>query len=329
MRQSNRARVRALRGRASIAAAVVVSLLCVAGARPVGATIYGYLAFDVPGASITYGLGINNAGQIVGSYDDGSGRHHGFVKDGDTYTLFDVPGAKTTNAWGINDGGQVVGGYQDASGAVHGFLKDGATYTAFDYPGAFQTGATRIDDAGRILGGYFDTSLNHHGYLKDGATYSPFDVPGATSTTANGMNEAGQIVGYYDSPTAGFHSFLWDGSSFTSFDVGGLTFAYDINALGQIVGNVHVDVPGGVFAHAFVKEGDTYQYVDGLGSIGGLATGINDDGAIVGYYTDGVRKSGFLAVPVPESGSAVLVAAGVIALSAWRRRRGATPAPPA
>src|SRR5262249_7724972 len=78
--------------------------------------------------------GINNAGQIVGVFADGTGVHS-FLKDGATFTTIDVPGAVFTGANGINDAGQIVGGFNDVGEEDHGFLKDGATFTTIDVPG--------------------------------------------------------------------------------------------------------------------------------------------------------------------------------------------------
>jgi uncharacterized membrane protein len=64
--------------------------------------------FDVPGSLATGALGINNAGQVTGSYDDAAGRHHGFVLRRGRYTTIDAPGRTVTDAWGINDRGDIV-----------------------------------------------------------------------------------------------------------------------------------------------------------------------------------------------------------------------------
>ena len=80
----------------------------------------GPTLIDVPGATGTEAFGINNAGQIVGEFQDASG-FHGFLDSGGSFTTIDVPGATTTAASGINNNGQIVGYFVDASGE-HGFL---------------------------------------------------------------------------------------------------------------------------------------------------------------------------------------------------------------
>ena len=50
---------------------------------------------DYPGASDTFASGINNAGQVVGYYEDASGDidAHGFLESGGSFTTINVPGA--------------------------------------------------------------------------------------------------------------------------------------------------------------------------------------------------------------------------------------------
>jgi hypothetical protein len=86
-----------------------------------------YTTFDDPlgyslGISGTFGFGINDMGQVVGSYLDNIFNNHGFLYSGGVYTTLDVPLAEFTTATGINGSGQIVGYYTDASG-IHGFLE--------------------------------------------------------------------------------------------------------------------------------------------------------------------------------------------------------------
>jgi hypothetical protein len=82
-----------------------------------------YTTLDVPGAAQTILNGINDAGQIVGSFSMvGYPYPHAFVMSGGSHTTLDVPGAISTTAYGINDAGQIVGSYVDGGGTRHGFL---------------------------------------------------------------------------------------------------------------------------------------------------------------------------------------------------------------
>ena len=80
-------------------------------------------SFDVPDAVAdgTAADGINERGQIVGSYIDLDGNSHGFLIEGSTFTTLDCPGAGNTAAWGIDSAGQIAGTC-DAAGQRLGFL---------------------------------------------------------------------------------------------------------------------------------------------------------------------------------------------------------------
>jgi probable HAF family extracellular repeat protein len=239
--------------------------------------------FDFPGANWneTRALGINDNGQIVGQYIDGSGGH-GFLKDGDTFTSFDFPGAMATSAYGINDNGQIVGDYLDASLTRHAFLKDGDIFTAIVPPGAISAIAYGINNNGQIVGYYRDaTSRIIRGFLKDGEVVTPFDFPGAEWTSAHGINDNGQIVGTY-SVSGGDHAFLKDGDIFTAIVPPGAisAYAYGINNSGQIVGT---SSDGSGAFPAFLKDGGTFTIFD-FSEYGTWAADINNNGQIVGYY---------------------------------------------
>jgi hypothetical protein len=78
---------------------------------------------DVPGATSTEALGINNAGWIVGSFVDASGATHGFLDVGGVFTQIDVPNSFFTVVVGINSRGDLTGTYgSNADGLQHGFL---------------------------------------------------------------------------------------------------------------------------------------------------------------------------------------------------------------
>ncbi|HEX2591296.1 MAG TPA: hypothetical protein VHL34_07355 [Rhizomicrobium sp.] len=60
----------------------------------------------------------------VGSFTDGTGVEHGFMRTSNgVITPFDIPKASTTTAFDINMSNVIVGTYTDANGAVHGFIR--------------------------------------------------------------------------------------------------------------------------------------------------------------------------------------------------------------
>lgn len=82
-------------------------------------------SFDVPNAipNGTAANGLNDSGQIVGTYVGRDGNFHGFVRDGSTFTTIDCPGAVATIAWGINTNGQIAGNC-DIATQHRGFVAD-------------------------------------------------------------------------------------------------------------------------------------------------------------------------------------------------------------
>jgi probable HAF family extracellular repeat protein len=108
--------------------------------------------------------GINDAGQIVGTYGDAGG-FHGFLLSSGAYTTLDVPGEIYTGADDINDRGQIVGLYRDASDVRHGFLLTDGSYVTIDPPGATFAVAVGITSSGEIAGTYGDASGTDHGFL--------------------------------------------------------------------------------------------------------------------------------------------------------------------
>jgi hypothetical protein len=193
-------------------------------------TVYTFTPLDDPFANGgTSASGINNTGQIVGSYSvigvsPITHQGYGFIynrQDG-TYTTLDDPLAvhggvvPGTSAQGINDVGQVVGSYTGffsdvGPSGTFGFLYSGGTYIALNVPGATQTYAYGINNAGQIAG-YYTTGSVSHGFIYDGSTYTTLDDPlaGPGGTFAYGINNAGQIVGSYnDASGIGSHGFLY------------------------------------------------------------------------------------------------------------------------
>jgi len=104
-----------------------------------------FSTIDIPGASFTSATGIDNAGRIVGSFDDGQNRRHGFIRSGASSSIIDVPGADSTVIAGINNVGQIVGSFHDITG-YHSFIYSNGNFTTTF---AFVTG---INSRGQMVG---------------------------------------------------------------------------------------------------------------------------------------------------------------------------------
>jgi uncharacterized membrane protein len=172
--------------------------------------------FAVPGAQATLAAGINDRGQIAGTYYDPgftlgdgnpppSGTVHGFIRQPNgRITTIDLPARfDGTGVTDINDRGQLVGSYTDAGAPPdrfapntrHGFRWDRGRITRFDVPRSIATGAYGINDAGQITGAYADADGRNHGFLLQRDRFTRLDAPGRPeNSTAWGINDRGQIV---------------------------------------------------------------------------------------------------------------------------------------
>ena len=208
---------------------------------------------EVPGARITEARGLNNLGEIVGSWEDPiTRREHGFIFSGGVFTTIDIPGAVSTSLLDINDAGDIVGAYSEPAGLGHGFLltADGQL-TTITFPGQRFTGVNGINNHRQIVGIYAevegDEVLGIHGFIRDeNGVFTPVDFPVPTPrahifvTFANDINDAGDIVGGYneDDIFETRRGFLLRNGEYTTINVPAsvLTEVFGINNAGEMVG---------------------------------------------------------------------------------------------
>jgi hypothetical protein len=273
---------------------------------------------DVPNsqANTTEISGINNSGQITGTFIDstGAGVPHGFVTSGAAYTnaggytQLDAPSATVgnsvgiTNAFGLNNSGTVVGGTGGVNG-LNGFsyATGSQTYTPVNVPPALaesnSTQAQGVNDAGHIVGYFIGNDGQMHGFIDGAGNFVQLDAPFATvtdmngahggSTYAMGLNNSDTVVGYVYDGLGNIHGFVEDGGAFTEIDVpaGADQFGSD---------------PGGT-----------------------EVLGINNSGELVGIYNDDSGTHGFIATlnDVREPASPALLGFGLLGLLAVYRGR--------
>ena len=98
-----------------------------------------FQTLSFPGASSTAAYGINDQGQIVGSYGGGSTIVNSFLLDTNgTYTQTSIPGAHVTYPSAINNMGQTVGEYETGSGSVFGYLQNSnGSYLTISAPAVY------------------------------------------------------------------------------------------------------------------------------------------------------------------------------------------------
>ncbi|WP_157429531.1 hypothetical protein [Actinomadura oligospora] len=209
-----------------------------------------YSTLDHPqatGEATSYGLsgtvasGINERGEIVGSYVGANGAVHGFLYARGEFTPIDVPGAQENWPFGINNRGQVTVQTVRADGSQPQYLLTNTTLTPITYPAAKYSIVHRVNDHGVVVGVYVNAhdTTPQHGFVLAQGKYARFDIPGAAYTGVNAASNNGDLTGYYvpeGSPNG--HAFISSSGRITSFDAPDAagTTAYDINDQGQIVG---------------------------------------------------------------------------------------------
>jgi hypothetical protein len=316
-----------------------------AGPAIAGPVSYNFNSISVPGSLSTWAQGVNNAGDVVGGYvdvKDPNDVFHGFLLDttGHFQTI-DVPGAQIrTSPQAINNSGEIVGSYVDANGVSHGFLDKNGVFKTIDVPGSISTAALGINSSGQIVGSFDSPNGQGQdfggGFVYANGVFTTILVPGFQFAVGQGINDAGNVVGTVSNNFSRL-GFLDVNGNFTFIDVGvdvsgnPFTEALAINNAGDIVGNSTsrgflLDVNGNISTIEFP------------GAISTGASGINDQGVIVGNYSGGfgpardpgaqgvcpefLQQCGYIATPVPEPSSLGLVGAILLAFAASLRRVG-------
>lgn len=247
-----------------------------------------YTSIDVPGAVATQAFGINNAGDIVGSYTDANTQTHGFLLRDGVFTTIDMPGFTQTVARGINDSG-VICGYASSANLTVGFIFDGQTFTTLQFPGVQETEANGINNNGKVVGWYGREEgifPRWRGFIWVSGSFTTIMVQ-RDITILTGINNLGYIVGF---DTVFFGSFVIspNGSLLSSYST---EEAEGINDGKLVVSYLTNQTFGTAHPVSYTK----FQQVRFPGASDTFPFGINNAGEIVGYYTDQrVVEHGFL-----------------------------------
>lgn len=264
---------------------------------------YVFQTIDAPGPAVA----INDSGQIlIGGV--------GVLNSDGTFTTIEVPGSFETVLTGINDSGTVIGySRTDASlNPPYSFLYNAGTFTPITVPGSIYTETAGISDEGQFVGTYIPMcNCVALGFLYNGAKFTTLNVPFSLAMYPNAVNNSGEIVGRAElvgGPGNVFsEGFLYSKGNYTTFppfDNRGDTVFTGINDAGDIVGHKG--------ANGFVYKNGVFSSLAVPGSSFTAPVGINDAGEIVGLYGTGLFRKSFLAIPVPEPGTLVLIVSGFL-----------------
>ena len=274
------------------------------------AVAFDYVKIDIPGASATNPSGINARGDIVGNYSDSGGVTHGFLLRKGVFSNIDFPNASLTAARGINAHGDIVGRILGATGDEHGFLLRDETFSQIDFPGASGTTARGINNAGDITGRHFDNAGNENGFIVKDGTFHSVRVPGSCSTDVwLAMDNGRVLVGdFCTDADNGIHGYVRNKpGDFENIDFphagAPCTAVRWINERGDIVG-VYANSLSECYSfqlHGFLLANGKYTAIDFPGAVYTSLLAINDDGEMVGQFTDQKGNThGFKAAPKYE-----------------------------
>jgi uncharacterized membrane protein len=265
---------------------------------------YSFQSIDFPTATTTQVFGINERGDVVGSYVDTGGSTHGFSLINGRFATIDFPGAILTAARGINDSGTIAGGFAraDDPNGVHGFVRHGKKYQQVDFPGSAHSGNLGINEAGDLTGSYDLGDINVGiGFFTKNGRFVSFEVPDSApgTTGPHGINDSGQVTGFFQDrfdPNI-THAFFMLRKVFTTVDYPGasITGFFGINERGDAVGGCTcVDGKG----HGLLFSRGVFTFINYPGAAHTRPRAINDRGQIVGFYDAAGATHGFIATPV-------------------------------
>jgi uncharacterized membrane protein len=225
----------------------------------------------------SYALGIDNAGDVVGYYQNESGGNDGFLRTANgNETIIDYPGFDgATQAYAINNAGEVAG---TAGANVFIYNIAAQTFSTVNLQGMSNTGQVAINDSGTIAG---TTSVNGtgYGYMLQGSNFKLLSPPGATGASAYGISQDGTVIGSATLANGSniYYRYL-NGKYAEVNNLPGLAAispsatvlaGYTTNQYGTDVGFIH---------HG--KSGFNFQCDSGET----VALGVNDSGQAVGFY---------------------------------------------
>jgi hypothetical protein len=268
--------------------AIVSGVLALAPAVSVGQSS-SIITFDGPGAGTGSGqgtgaTGMNSKGTIVGTVTNSSRKTYGFLRQTNgKITKVEYPGAQYTSVYGINDSGTIVGSYSGRHDQVFLRTADGK-FTSFVPPGTqFLEGYAFIDNLGNVAGTILTTYDFFECYIRtSGGTITLFTGPLGFDCVTSGIVN-GTVTGVYGAPSGYYAGFLRaPGGTFTVFLTNVQVAGVYLNKGGTAAGSF--PLPSGSM-DGFLRATDgVLDYFTVPGSVPLNVSGINDSGAVAGYW---------------------------------------------
>jgi len=291
-----------------------------------GASNYSFTTLDNQ-ADPTFNqlLGINQHGVIAGYFGSGAVGHpnKGYLLTAPygqaNYHNENWPESTQTQVTGLNDHGVTVGFWSSTNNANNNDNRAFVSVRGYFIDGDFPTDSPAsppvdqllgVNDHNVAVGFYNDAGGNTHAYTFN-IRRNQFDEitpSGVTNPTAAGINNRGDIAGFGTDSTGdssndqvvGF--LLRRNGQVKILDVPGssMTQALGINDNDEVVGVYQVGSGSSAVMHGFTWTPQRgFQTVDDPHGVGATTiNGVNDQGELVGFYTDSQNNTdGLLAIP--------------------------------
>ncbi len=260
---------------------------------------------DVPGSISTSAQGINNQGDVVGSYLDQQNHIRGFKWTHGSFSAIDFPGARRTLPSKINDSGDIVGYFRDAANRQRGFLYTKGHWIQIDFPGSPNTIALGINSKSQIVGEYFDpVQLRLRGFILTNGQFAPVNTPLGQNCGLADINDAGSFVGstWDDTSNGPYFGFLSENDQFSLVNMPNAQFNFleSVNTSEMIAGNFD---NGDGYSSGFVRLFGYLHEVNANGVVS-FVNGNNDVNQIVGeaYDFNTERWVGYVGeLPLPQN----------------------------
>jgi probable HAF family extracellular repeat protein len=286
----------------SALAALSFAAAAAAGAPP----LYHLTPLTVPGATSVTVEDINDAGQIVGTYNDANFVRHAVLWDAAGWHELALPPGDEVNgiARAINNAGQIVGTSDDFVQPTFGLLWNADApdaYTVLNNDSGAPVSPADINDDGVVAGGWGVPSRAFVWTEADGLVDYGLQDPDVPDQQARwtAINDAGKLIGYWNVHVSDIHATVGIAGTPAVLGMGGESDTQRTNAVGMNGAGIAVGLGSNDLSTlvpvVFADDG-SFEPIAGatLDQDNGAAIAINDVGIIVGTAGIGTANG-----PVP------------------------------
>jgi probable HAF family extracellular repeat protein len=248
-----------------------------------------------------YAYGINDSGQVIGSFFSPTDYLHPFLFSNGLTTDLGTLGGQEAQAYGINAVGQITGFSGLSDGRAHAFLYDQGTMKDIGELGGGWSAGNAINDSAEITGSSVPAGSifpARHAFLYSAGSIKDLGTLGGLSSDGHAINAFGQITGV-SATGNGYeaHAFLYSNAKMQ--DLAGLEGNYTsgngLDNWGQVVG-----ISSG--RAALYSNGKWHDLNDLIPTGSGCylynAVGITNTGQIAGWGFTPEDQHGFLLNPI-------------------------------